>query len=130
MIKITNVQISAFLSPVISELFNDKTRRFPIDDAFRFADLLDQIQKKAVIYQKQARKLIEDRGGEIDLDGVVSYPKDVKVMEVQNELNELNACTVEFTGEKLKIKDTWPELSIQEAIILRPITENGNAEKT
>lgn len=129
MIKLTNSQISAFLSPIISELFNDKTRRFPTEDAFLLADMISQIQVKAKIYQDQAKKIIEAHGGDIKPTGEVEY-KDLNSQEkAANEIMILNAMSIEFHAKLLTQKPTWPELSIHEAFILRPLMRFEDAEK-
>lgn len=129
MIKLTNSQISAFMSPIISELFNDQTRRFPTEDAFLLADIISQVQSKAKIYQDQAKKIIEAHGGGIMPTNEVVY-KDPKDQEkAANEIMILNAMSIEFPVKPLTQKPTWPELSIHEAFILRPLMRFEDAEK-
>lgn len=131
MIEITNAELSGFLNPIVSNLFNDPEREFPIDDAFKLADLLSQIQQKAQIYQSQARKIIEGHGGKINPDGGVEYPENTKLSDVQKDLGILNSVVVQFPGERIKLKkDSWPKLTLMEAFILKPIVENGDAQST
>ena len=131
MIKLKNSQIAAFLNPIINKLFEDETRRFPTLDAFRFAELIMQIQNKALFYQDHSKKIIEKHGAKIGIDGSVSYPDTTKVADVQTELRILGNAEVEIPGDKIKWRDSWPNLSLQEAFILRPIVdmENHDAEK-
>lgn len=124
MITLKCSEISAFLNPIISELLNDSNRKFPIDDAFKLADLVGQIQEKAKPYQDQAKKIIEANEGVVDIDTkTIKYPTEEQRLKASRDLTLLQNATVEITGTKLLVKDTWPDLSVAEALILKPLTE-------
>lgn len=123
--KLTNNEIANFLDPAIGELINDKSRRFPITDVFRISSLMDKIQNQARIYQKCARECIEACGGNIDEKGAISFRSLADRSKLDEELKKLGSVKVTIEGEKIKWEETWPELSIREASILKPIIENG-----
>lgn len=121
MIKITNQQLSAFNSSIINKLLDDDNRPFPIQDAFRIADFIQQINTKIKIYQERAKKVIEAANGEIDGKGFVTYanPDDAKTAD--REMTKLNSVEVELTGDPLVACNDWPNLSLKEALILKPL---------
>ncbi len=126
MIKLTNAQASAFNSPIVGKLFADPERQFPIDDAFRLADIVQEIQNKLQVYNPQLQKVIEDTGGKIQPNGQVQYPDPESSVRAQEAINKLNAVEIEIPGQKVAIKASWPNLSLAEATILRAITENDS----
>lgn len=121
MIKITNSQLAAFNSEVINDLMKSKDRRFPTADAFRLADFMGQIKVKLEIYQESAKKLIQESGATLNNDGGVKFITPDQKEKVDKELFMLNSVEVELTGDHLEMTDRWPDLNIQEAIILRPL---------
>lgn len=126
MIKLKNEQVAGFLSPIVSKLFDDKERRFPISAAFKLSDLIDQVQKKANNYQKHARSIVEKYGGDIKQNGMIVYASVENKEKAQLEMDELNSIEVEVMGDRLEWDDNWPDLSINEAFILKPlINTNG-----
>lgn len=126
MVKLTNREASGFVSPVIVELFNSKDRRFPIKDAFRIAEMIQDIQKKFKIAQDQTRFIIESGGGKIHEDGRVEYKTFEDQKNATEKLEELDGIVVSIPGEKIEQKDSWPDLSVQEAYLLKPIIKFGD----
>jgi len=127
MIKLTGGQASAFNSPVIGKLFTDPKRQFPFKEAFQLSDLIQQIQEKLQLYNEQLKKIIDTTGGVVDpKNGLVSYPDSSSQLKAQALIDELNKAPIEVTGEALVMSADWPNLTLAEATILRPlIKENG-----
>lgn len=123
MIRLTYSQLMNFNSPVISKLLSSDNRQFPVDDALRLAGILDQVQAKVKLYRDQARKVVEQYGGSFDAEGAVKYRTAEIRSKVEAELEKLNAVEVEINGDKLSKTDNWPNLSIFEAMILRPLLD-------
>lgn len=121
MIKITNQQLSAFNSEVIGKLMDDMSRPFPTADAFRLADFIQQINTKIKIYHDRARVIIESANGKIATDGVVTYANPEDTRTADREMSKLNAVEVELTGDLLVVGKDWPNLSLKEALILKPL---------
>lgn len=121
MITISNAELANFLDPALNELLNDKTRRFPTADVFKISDLLDQIQMKVRVYQKCAKTIMEDCGGTLDEKGVMSFRAIADKQKAEKEIDNLNRESVEIQGDLIPWKKSWPDLTIREAVILRPI---------
>lgn len=121
MVKLTYAQVMSFSSPVITKLLSSENRQFPIDDAIRLAGFIDQVQTKIKLYREQAKKTVEQFGGMIKEDGTVVYETANIREKVESELEKLNHVEVELTGDLLAKTDDWPNLSIYEAMILRPL---------
>lgn len=121
MIKLKNSEISAFSNPIIGKLLDDPDRKFPIADAFIFADLLDQIQTKFKTHLKCTKDIIAQNKGKVDNNGLVTCENREDLAKINQELDELNAVEVEIIGDKMVWKDSWPALSIREACILKPL---------
>jgi len=128
MFKITNGQAGAFNSPIIAKLFNDENRQFPITDAFRLADMIQSIQGRLEPYRATVKQVIDAHGGVVDEKGFVTYPSAEDVQAASDKINDLNAVEMEFPGEKISPVDGWPNLTLNEATILRPLL-NGTEEK-
>jgi hypothetical protein len=124
MIKLTNRQASALLSPTAQLLFNDPNRNFPVKDTFVLADILQSIDSRIKVYREQLKKIIEANGGEIADDGKITYSKDGDSEKALKEMEELNDIELEYPGRLLKINNDWPKLSLQEAIILKPLIKD------
>lgn len=126
MFKITNAQAQSFSSPIISKLLNDASRPFPVDAAFQLADIIQQIHAKTKIYYEILKETIISCNGKIDDKGCVSYPDPDDRDKAELELDKLNKVEIELTGELLTKTDDWPKLSLNEAIILKPLIKmNG-----
>lgn len=121
MITLTNAQAVAFSSPIMSALFNDKDRQFPTVDAFKLSDLFMQVETRVQAYRQKQRELIESNNGIIEKSGRVTYPTQGDELIVASELAKLNAVELEYNGSKLTMSDDWPNLSLAEATILRPL---------
>lgn len=124
MIILSNGQASAFNSDIIIKLFSDPDRQFPISDAFRIADTIQQIQNRLPAYKVQLKKIIEANGGIIDPSGMVNYPDQEKASNAQKQVDELNKVEIKIPADPIEIGLDWPALTLAEATILRPIT-NG-----
>lgn len=121
MIRLTYAELMSFNSPVITKLLSSDSRQFPTDDAIRIAGFINQIQPMIKLYQEQARKTVEKFGGIIKKEGGVQYKDQKTQSKVESELVKLNDVEVELTGDLLTKTDNWPNLSIYEAMILRPL---------
>lgn len=121
MIRLTYAELMSFNSPVITKLLSSDSRQFPTDDAIRIAGFINQIQPMIKLYQEQARKTVEQFGGIIKKEGGVQYKNQKMQSKVESELVKLNDVEVELTGDLLTKTDNWPNLSIYEAMILRPL---------
>lgn len=126
MLKITNGQAAAFNTQVIANLFSDQSRQFPIEDAFKLSDAIQQIQNRLPAYKTQLRKIIEENGGCVGPSGLVDYPDPKKYEIAQQQIQRLNAISFEVQCESVCINADWPKLSLAEATILRPLL-NGSA---
>lgn len=123
MFKLKNGEIQALNSPVMQTLFDDQNRHFPVEDAFRLADILQQSQAHLIAYKNTARSIIEKHLGTITATGAVKYPSDANRDKAMKEVNTLNALEVELTGERLKPSGPWPQVSLSEATVLKAIMD-------
>lgn len=128
MFKITNAQASAFTSPTMAKLFNDENRQFPIEDAFKLSDMIQQIQTRLEPYMVSLRKIINMYGGIVADNGIVTYPNNEQRVKAEVEVNKLNAIEVEYPGDLLTPSEGWPKLTLAEATILKPIL-NGKTNQ-
>jgi len=124
MIKLTNSQCSALMTPTIKKLFDDSSRQFPIQDAFKLSDLLTALQGRMKAYFEQVQKIAKEDNAKIEANGAVSGLS----IEAQKKIAELNRTELEYNFEKLDITDDWPKLTLSEASILRPLL-NLNGDK-
>lgn len=121
MIKLTNAQAAAINTDIIAKLFNDNSRQFPITDAFKLADVLQEIQKRLKVYYVKQKEIIESHGGKIHENGAVTYPKPEDQLRAAQGIAELNSIELEYPGSKLQMTHEWPKLSLAEATVLRPL---------
>lgn len=124
MIRLTNSQSSALMTPIIQKLFDDETRTFPIQDAFKLTDLLTAVQGRMKAYFEQVQKIAKEDGAKIGTNGAISGLS----IDAQKKIAELNQVELEYNCDKLDITDDWPKLSLSEASILRPLL-NLNGDK-
>lgn len=129
MIKITNQQLSAFNSQIINKLLDDDNRVFPVEDAFRIADFIQQIQSRMRVYHERARKIVLAAGGKVDDKGQVTYDDPGGFQKADQDIRRLDAVEVELTGESIKMSPDWPKLSLKEALILRPLLSLNGTQK-
>lgn len=126
MIRLSNAQAIAFTSKIMSDLLNDSSRRFPVSDAFKIADMIKSITDKIPLYRNIIREIVHNNGGVVDKNGNVSY-KDIKCrINAEKQIDELNATMIEFPGEALKPSESWPNLTLSEALILKPLLNVEN----
>ena len=120
MIKLTNKEASMLLSPVAQRLFTDHRRPFPTRHTFMILDLVNNIESRIELYRKQTHEVIEKYNGVIKSDGSVACTSEKDTLELSEKLRELNDIQLEYPGELLTMED-WPKLSVQEAMILKPL---------
>lgn len=125
MIKIKNGEASAFNSPAIANLFNNDQRQFPVEDAFKLLDMINNIQQRLEPYRQTVKKVISEHQGKIDSKGMVSYPDAQKQESARKKIETLNQIEIEISGNRLNPTDDWPKLTLTEAAILRPLLKNG-----
>lgn len=124
MIKITNGQAHHLLNhPVAQKLFTDENRYFPIIDALRIADIVEQIKIRHPAYLAAMRKIIQRHNGTAHENGSISYESLDDQRAAGTELIAINNAEIELNGDKLKINGDWPKLTLAEASILNPIIE-------
>ena len=121
MIKLKNKEASALLSPTAQMLFSDSKRQFPVKDSFLILDLIKMIEERLKPFNEKIKEIISEYNGLILPDGRIKFPPDKNSNEALNKISELNNTELEYSFEKLTIKDSWPKLSVQEAHILQPI---------
>lgn len=121
MIKLKNKEASALLSPTAQMLFSDSKRQFPVKDSFLLLDLIKMIEERIKPFNEKIREIVIKYNGVILPNGSIKLPPDNESEIAINEISELNNVELEYSFEKLKIKDNWPNLSVQEAHILEPI---------
>lgn len=112
------------MTPIIQKLFDDETRTFPIQDAFKLTDLLTAVQGRMKAYFEQVQKIAKEDGAKIGTNGAISGLS----IDAQKKIAELNQVELEYNCDKLDITDDWPKLSLSEASILRPLL-NLNGDK-
>lgn len=125
MFKLQNQQAAALTSPAVQKLLNDESRTFPTTAAFQIADILNQIGARITEYQKANSAVAEQYEGEIQPNGSIKFPDPEKAEKAMKEIKKLAETELEYTGEKLKIGEDWPKLTVTEAMLLAPIIDNG-----
>lgn len=129
MIKLTNQQAAALSSPAVQALLNDPQRLFPTEDAFKLADLLQQIGPRVQAYQQKNSETAQKYGGRVDAEnGNIQFEDNKKAEIAMKEIQKLASVELEYTGEKLKITSDWPKLTVAEAMLLGPIINNGKED--
>ena len=123
MIKLKNKEASHLLSPVAQRLFSDSRRPFPAKDTFLILDLIGSIEPRIKQYNQKVSEIVSENDGEILPTGALKFKDESKRAEVESKIEELSQIELEYPGEKLRITDGWPNLSVQEAHILKPIIE-------
>jgi len=121
MIQITYAQANALTSPVIKNLFNDTSRRFPFLDAIRLSNMLGDIDKSLVNYRKGFKNLIKDTNGIVLPNGLVKHENEDDRIEFEAAVNSINNEKIEINGFLLVLSDSWPNLTLAEAAILKPL---------
>lgn len=121
MLKLSNGQASLFQSDTIRYLLTSNDRCFPIMDAFRISDMIDQITSRFETYQKSIKKIIEENNGKIAEDGRISYADKSDEKRAFESIEVLNAVQIEILGDPIEISDKWPDLTLKEISILKPI---------
>lgn len=121
MIKLTNRQATALLSPAAQKLFSSEDRRFPIDAIFMILDIIKLAEVRSKLYREQLDKILDAHGGKIKPDGSISFNGSIDTEQAVEEIKKLNDIEMEYPGEKLKITDDWPNLQLNEAYIIEPL---------
>lgn len=128
MIKISNKVIADIATSDIRGLLADPARAFPVDDAFRIVDFVNQIQEKSKLYFEQLHGIIRKYNGSVEKNNYINFP-DMENREAATiEIQKLNAVLVEIPGEPLQKSSDWPKLTLPEAALLYPLlkADNGN----
>ena len=128
MIKLSNDEQQALLSKAAVRLFTDSNRPFPTKDIFQILDLIELIEKRSKTYREQFKKIIDDHNGKVDDRNNVTYETDEDKAKAIEKILELNAATLEYNFEPLTVDDKWPNLTLAEASILKPLIRNGKNE--
>lgn len=121
MVKLQNKQIVSFESPIFSELMASKDRKFPTEDAFKIADIVETFASRIKTYRKTVKQIIEDCGGELNGDGTLKFDLKEDKDKADEEIEKLNEIEMDYQIKKVKMTKEWPELTIAEARILNPI---------
>lgn len=127
MIKLTNAQLNAFNAPVITQLFQDTSRQFPVKDAFMLLDAIQAFQPKLQVYNAMVQKIVEKYKGVPQPDGSIKCEKMEDRISLQKEIDDLNNIEIVVKGVKpVKMVPEWPKLTISEAAILRPLIDTSD----
>jgi len=129
MLNLTNAQASAFNSPIISRLFQDTSRQFPIEDVFLLSAAVQEIQGKLSTYQKAAKDILDKYEGAISPEGMAVYPDQEKTVSANAEFERLNKVEMEYAINPIAVKPGWPNLTLAEATILQPILKVSHGEE-
>ena len=121
MIKLKNIEAAAFNSPLISKLFIDETRTFPLKTAFKLNDAVEVIKGRLKTYYEEQKKIILANGGNIKPDGSVIYESLKNQQQAAEAIDELNSVELEYQIELIEVEDSWPDLTVAEASILKPL---------
>lgn len=95
MIKLNNKEASILISPAAQRLFSDNRRPFPVRDTFLLLDIIRQIEDRLKPYRDK--------------------------LQTEDDYKEFEKIEFEYSFNPITIKDDWPKLSVQEAMILNPI---------
>jgi hypothetical protein len=124
MIRITNLQASSFLLPIMQTLYQDSSRQFPAKDAFRLIDLVNQVQARMGAYNDAKLKIVQKYEGDINQEtGAIGYRTNKDRNAAMEEINELNSVEIEIPVDKIKYSPDWPKLTMAEASILDPLVD-------
>lgn len=129
MIKLTNRQCDALLSPLAQKLFTNEDRKFPVDVAFKLLDIITCIRQRIKSYHTTFRDIVKRNGGTIDDLGVITYNSTQGRSKANEEIEDLMTMEIEIHGFKIPMDKSWPELTIAEAEILRPIIKDKKENK-
>jgi len=123
MIKLSNLQASRLVSPAMQELLN---KPFPVKDCFLLSNALNVISNQLKTFFDEQRKVILENNGTIAPDGKVTYQITDDARKAQKDLNLLNEIELEYNVEALTLKESWPNLTLVEIEILKPILVQEN----
>lgn len=121
MIKLSNKEASALLSPIANVLFNDPNRKFPITVSFTILDIIQEAEKRIKLFRDKVKEIIEQNNGEIEENGEYKFKVVEDRKKAEDEISSLSSLEFEYSGDFLEITEDWPKLSIQEAYILKPL---------
>lgn len=131
--ELTNIEIMNFNSPVMQQLFTDKERIFPVQDAFRLTAFIQSLKGLQDSYNSVMKDIIEKHEGKIDpKTGIVTYPSQGDEDKAVAECNQLNEVVVNvpLPGGKFTITPEWPKLTLAEAMILKPLIKEDKGCQT
>ena len=121
MIKLSNKEASALLSPIANVLFNDPNRKFPITVSFTILDIIQEAEKRIKLFRDKVKEIVEQNNGEIEESGELKFKAVEDRKKAEDEISSLSSLEFEYSGDLLEITEDWPQLSIQEAYILKPL---------
>lgn len=129
MLKLTNLEASFLVSPIMHQLYSDPARQFPTETSFALADLVICIETRIDAYHKKFREIVTAHKGVIESSGRITYPDENSLMAAKAELEKINAITLEYPCDLIERTDEWPKLAVNEAKILKPILREKSCEK-
>lgn len=121
MISLTNKQAAALLSQTANELFTDPTRSFPVKDSFLILSVVQEVESKVKLFREKTREIILNNNGKFAESGDITFDDIEDKLKAEKEIDCLSAVKLDYAGDLIEVKDDWPKLSIQEAMILKPL---------
>lgn len=118
MIKIKNKELVQLTTPIMTKIIE---KEFPIKDSFKLQLILTEAQTYFKTYQAAMAKLRTKYNIRTGEDNQIEYDNDEDLNTFIKEANELLDIEVELSQSKLDIGDNWPNLSVQEVSVLKPL---------
>lgn len=119
MIKLKNIEAHALLSSAAKKMFDKKS--FPLKDGFLIFDIVKSVERNMDNYKKRFIDIVSKYDGEFLPDGTIKFKNQSKKKLADKQLEELNNIELEYFGDKLKVNDQWPKLTLREIEILNPL---------
>lgn len=116
------------LNKFISKEQEQKCSLLRIKGAFAVKKNIKVLQDNLQIYQETLNELKEKYNLVFNDDGSISCEDNEKLLDVQNELNELLDCEVEINLVKIKEEDFNEGCSIEDLFLLEFMTESEENE--
>ena len=121
MIKLSNKEALALLSPTAQKLFADSSKPFPTKESFMILDLIQLIEQRIKLFHKQVNEVVEKYEGKVSAARIPVFKKETNRIAAEEEIQKLKEVQLEYPCEKFKLTDDWPKLSVEEAYILKPL---------
>ena len=119
---LTNEQIIAFSNTVGADILNSG-KKFKTKTAFKLADFFEQITPIINGYNTSIKSIVENNGGTIAQDGMVTYDTPEHEAAAMQEINTLKQVQNDVSIQKIKYNDFAAELTIREALLLKPLAD-------